>query len=157
MNTALSHAAMCERIVEGAQSGIVLADHRGIIRMWNPGAVAMFGYTAEEAIGQPLDIIVPERHRARHNQGYERAMASGETRYGREVLAVPARRKDGTQISIEFTVTLLRSGHDEVLGAAAIIQDVTARWQRDKALRARLAALQEEVARLQLPEAAGHK
>ncbi len=147
MNTMLSHATMCEQIVEGSQLGFIVADDHGIIRLWNPGAVTMFGYTAEEALGQSLDIIIPERHRPRHNEGYERVMKTGETRYGRETLAVPALKQDGTRISIEFTITLLRSADGKVLGAAAIVQDVTARWERDKALRARLAALQEEVAR----------
>lgn len=153
MNTMLSHAEMCERIVQGSQLGFIVADHRGIVRLWNAGAVAMFGYMAEEAIGQTLDIIIPERHRARHNEGYERVMAGGETRYGSEVLAVPAVRKDGTRISIEFTITLLHSPQGKVLGAAAIVQDVTARWRRDKALHARVAALQEELARLHVVEA----
>jgi PAS domain S-box-containing protein len=143
MNASLSHSALCERIVEDSQAAMVFADEHGIIRLWNAGAETMFGYTAAEAVGQSMEIIVPEKLRARHNEGYARVMQTGTTKYGRDVLAVPALRKDGTRISIEFTIVLVRSGEGAVLGAAAIIQDVTARWERDKALRARLAALEK--------------
>jgi len=137
-----SHAALCEAIVDGSQVGIIFADPQGCIRLWNSGAEAIFGFRADEAIGQSMDIIIPERQRARHWEGYERVMRTGVTKYGREVLAVPAVRKDGTRISIEFTIALVRDPSGAVLGAGAIVQDVTARWERDKALRARLAALE---------------
>jgi PAS domain S-box-containing protein len=86
-----------------------------------------------------LDLIIPERQRPRHWEGYRKVMATGETRYGRELLAGPAQRKDGTRISLEFSIALLRDDRGEVLGAAAILRDVTARWEREKTLRARLA------------------
>ncbi len=137
------HSRLCERIVEDSQAGIIFADQRGIIRLWNSGAEAMFGYRAAEAVGQSMEMIIPDRQRARHNEGYARVMQTGITKYGRDVLAVPALRKDGTRISIEFTIVLVRSEEGAVLGAAAIVQDVTARWERDKALRLRLAALEK--------------
>jgi PAS domain S-box-containing protein len=95
-------------------------------------------------MGQPLDLIIPERLRQRHWEGYQRVMATGATRYARELLAVPAVRKDGSRISLEFTITLLHDGDGKLLGAAAIIRDVTAQWQREKALRERLAADQQQ-------------
>lgn len=137
---------VCRQIVEGAQDAIVVADREGLIRLWNPGAEAMFGYGAEEALGQSLDLIIPERLRARHWEGYRRAMATGVTRYGREVLAVPGVRKDGTRLSLEFTVVLLRGAGGAPEGVAAIIRDVTARWERERALRERLAALEARAA-----------
>lgn len=143
MNPAYTHSWLCDRIVEKAQVGMIFADERGTIRLWNSGAEAMFGYAAAEAVGQSMEMIIPERHRPRHNEGYQRVMKTGTTKYGRDVLAVPALRKDGTRISIEFTIVLVRSDEGEVLGAAAIVQDVTARWERDKALRARLAELEK--------------
>ena len=145
MNDFISHARLCERIVEDSQAGIVFADEHGVIRLWNAGAEAMFGYTAAEAIGQTMEMIIPDKQRARHNEGYARVMQTGITKYGRDLLAVPALRKDGTRISIEFTIVMVKSAEGAVLGAAAIIQDVTARWERDKALRARLAALENKV------------
>lgn len=133
---------LCQNIVQQTQFAVIFSDRQGVIQLWNSGAEAMFGYKSEEAVGQSLDIIVPERHRARHWEGYVKVMASGVTKYGREMLAVPAMRKDGTRISIEFTIVLLRSPSGEMLGAAAIMQDVTARWQQQKQLKERLAALE---------------
>ena len=151
MDSTITHSWLCDRIVEGAQAGIIFADEGGIIRLWNSGAEAMFGYTAAEAVGQTMEIIIPEKHRARHDEGYTRVMQTGITKYGRDALAVPALRKDGTRISIEFTIVLVRSAEGGVIGAAAIIQDVTARWERDKALRVRLAALENKTKEPQRP------
>jgi len=106
----------------------------------------MFGYTAAEALGQSMDLIVPERQRARHWEGWDRVMATGVTRYGHDVLAVPALKKDGTRISVEFYILLLRAPTGEILGAAALMQDVTARWQQQKELKARLQALEARAA-----------
>jgi len=137
---------LCEKIVEESPLAILYADREGKIRLWNGGAEAMFGYRAEEALGQSLDLIVPERQRQRHWDGWEKVMATGVTRYGRDVLAVPALKKDGSRISIEFYILLLRSPAGEILGSAALIQDVTARWQREKEMKARLQALEAKAA-----------
>ena len=142
MTPTYTHEWLCQSIVEQTQFAVIFSDHDGVIRFWNRGAEAMFGHTAEEAVGQSLDLVVPERHRARHWDGYHRVMATGVTKYGREMLAVPAARKDGTRISIEFTIVLLHAPTGELLGAAAIMQDVTARWQQQKQLKERLAALE---------------
>lgn len=139
---------LCQNIVQQTQIAVIFSDRQGVIQLWNSGAEAMFGYTADESIGQSLDIIVPERQRARHWEGYDKVMASGASKYGREMLAVPATRKDGTRISIEFTIVLVRSPSGDVLGAAAIMQDVTARWQQQKQLRERLAALEAKEQRV---------
>jgi PAS domain S-box-containing protein len=136
---------LCQRIVEDSPVAIIFADPEGRIRLWNSGAEAMFGYGAEEAMGQSLDLIVPERQRNRHWEGYHKVMATGVTKYGRELLAVPAVTKDGRRISIEFSIALLRAPTGELLGAAAILQDVTARWEQQKELRGRLAALQAKL------------
>ena len=151
MNPTTTHSWLCERIVEDAQAGIIFADEAGIIRLWNSGAEAMFGYTAAEAIGHTMELIIPEKHRARHDEGYARVMQTGITKYGRDALAVPALRKDGSRISIEFTIVLVRSAEGAMIGAAAIVQDVTARWERDKALRVRLAALENKTKEPQRP------
>jgi PAS domain S-box-containing protein len=136
---------LCERIVESTQLAVIFADCEGIIRLWNSGAEAMFGYRADEALGQKLDLIVPERHRARHWEGYHKVMATGTTKYGREMLAVPAVTKDGNPISIEFSIALLRAPTGEMLGAVAIVLDVTARWQKQKEMKERLAALEAKL------------
>jgi PAS domain S-box-containing protein len=136
------HERLCREIVDGAPDAIVFADRDGIIRLWNAGAEAMFGYGADEAVGQTLDLIIPERLRARHWTGFNNTMATGVTRYARQVLAVPAIRKDGTSISVEFTVALLHEPSGALVGTTAIIRDVTARWEEERALKKRLAALE---------------
>jgi len=140
--TTYTHEWLCQQIVESTQEAIIFADRDGKIRLWNAGAEALFGYQAEEAMGQGLDLIIPERLRGRHWEGYHKVMGTGVTRYGKELLAVPAVRKDGTRISLEFSVVLLRDEAGEPLGIAALIRDVTARWQQEKALKERLAALE---------------
>jgi PAS domain S-box-containing protein len=136
------HAWLCQQIVETAQEAIVFADRDGVIRLWNRGAEAIFGYPSAEILGQSLELIIPERLRERHRNGYCHVMVTGVTQYDRKLLAVPALRKDGTRISLEFTVALIRGVNREILGVAAILRDVTERWQREKDMRARLAALE---------------
>ena len=141
--TPLNHAQLCTAIVDGSGDAILFADRKGIIRLWNGGATTVFGYHVEEAIGRTLDLIVPESLRNRHWEGFDQVIASGVTRYGHEVLAVPALHKDGSRISIEFTVVLVRDPTGEVAGVAAVIRDVTARWERERELRERLDRLEQ--------------
>jgi PAS domain S-box-containing protein len=119
------------RIVEEMPEAVIFADRHGVVRLWNRGAETMFGYSAVEALGQSLDLIIPERFRARHWDGYRQVMATGVTGYGQRLLAVPAMRKDGQRISIEFSIALLKDDRGEVAGAAAVVRDVTARWQAE--------------------------
>ena len=132
---------LCCRLVATSRDAIIFADKDGLIRLWNAGAEAMFGYRAAEMEGESLDRIIPEVLRARHNEGFRRVMARGESRYAADLLAVPGLRKDGVRISLEFTITLIKDDEGTVLGAAAILRDVTGRWQRDQELKKRLAAL----------------
>jgi PAS domain S-box-containing protein len=141
----LNPERLYREIVDHTPLAIVFGDREGIIRLWNSGAEAMFGYSAAEAIGKSLDLIVPEKHRPKHWEGYDRVMQTGVTKYGRELLAVPALTKDGRRISIEFNVALLRDDSGQITGVAATISDVTARWEKEKALRARLAELEAKV------------
>lgn len=145
MNGFPSHESLCESIVEQSPIAIIVGDREGIVRLWNAGAQTMFGWSAEEAIGKSMDMIIAEKHRPRHWEGYDRVMGTGVTKYGRNLLAVPALTKDGRRISIEFNVVLLKDAEQRVLGIAATMQDVTARWERDKALRARLAELEAKL------------
>ena len=134
---------LCQRIVEDAPEAIIFADRDGIIRLWNAGAQAVFGYQPEEALGETLDLIIPERLRQRHWEGFRRVMATGVTRYGRDqLLAVPAIGKDGGRISVEFSIVMLRDASGDLLGIAAVLRDVTQRWQEQQRLRKRLAALE---------------
>jgi PAS domain S-box-containing protein len=133
-------AQLAGAIVGTAADAILATDRQGIIRFWNPGADRIFGFTQEEAVGASLDLIIPERLRQRHWQGYQRVMATGATRYGTgDVLAVPALTKDGRQISVEFTILLLRDASREITGMAAILRDVTARFEETRRLKRELA------------------
>jgi len=141
--TSFTQDWLSEQIVRKAADAIIFADEEGIIRLWNSGAEAIFGYKAEEALGHSLDLIVPEKLRKRHWEGYRKVMATGKTRYGKETLAVPAIAKGDSRISIEFTIVLVTNDSGEPLGTAAIIRDVTARWLKEKELKERLAELEE--------------
>jgi PAS domain S-box-containing protein len=138
----LGFEAIAARIVEETGDAVLFADRDGVVRLWNRGAERMFGFSAAEAIGQSMEFIIPERLRQRHWDGWKRVMETGVTRYGTEVLAVPAVRKDGQTISIEFTIQLVRDATGRILGPSAVIRDVTARFMREKELRARLKELE---------------
>jgi PAS domain S-box-containing protein len=130
------------RIVAETADGVLYANQQGIIRYWNGGCCRIFGFTAQEAIGQSLDIIIPDSLKARHWQGYARTMQSGLTRYGDgDLLAVPALRKDGTRISVEFSIVPFRDDAGGMVGMGAIMRDITSRFEEMKTLRKSLAGL----------------
>jgi len=139
----LSFSSLSEQIVKESSDAIMFADHEGFIRLWNKGAEVMFGYSAAEADGQSLDIIIPENLRGRHWEGYHKVMASGVTRYGTELLSAPGLRKDGSRLSLEFSMVIVRDENGAVLGTGAVIRDITARFQKEKALKERLKVLEE--------------
>jgi PAS domain S-box-containing protein len=131
------------RLVRDAADAIIAADEQGRIRLWNAGAERIFGYGAAEVMDQSLDCIIPEKQRPPHWDGYRRVMATGESRYGAgELLAVPAVRKDGVRISIEFTITMIRDDGGRPRRLVAIVRDVTVRRQRERELQAKLRALE---------------
>ncbi len=133
-------ARFCERFVRDAPDAIIYADEQGLIQFWNGSAERIFGFPEAEALGQTLDIIIPESLRGRHWQGYGATMQTGNTRYGvGETLAVPAMRKDGQRISIEFTILPFRDDAGRMVGIAAILRDVTVRFEETRALRRQLA------------------
>jgi PAS domain S-box-containing protein len=131
----------CRRLVRDAADGIVYADAQGIIGFWNKGAERIFGVSEAEALGKPLDIIIPANLRQRHWDGYNETIRTGRTRYGAgDLLAVPALRKDGARISVEFTILPFHDDVGQIVGIAAILRDVTKRFEETKALRKELAA-----------------
>lgn len=133
-------SVLADAVLHSGSDAIVASDKGGIIRYWNPGAERIFGYASAEAIGQSLDIIIPERLRARHWEGYRQVMATGESRYGHgDVLAVPGMRKDGARVSLEFTIVPLRDEAGQMIGMAAIMRDVTVRFEEMRTLRRKLA------------------
>jgi len=146
-----THQWLCQQIVDNTGDAIIFGDSESMVRLWNVAAEKMFGFRAEEIVGKSMDLIIPENLRERHWEGYDQTMKTGRTQYSRSLLAVPAIRKDGTRISVEFTIVLIRDDDGKLLGPAAILRDVTARWNQDKELRKRLIALEAEVTRLAGP------
>jgi PAS domain S-box-containing protein len=131
---------VAEAILSAAADAVVAADHDGIIRVWNPGAEKIFGHRASEALGQSLDLIIPERLRARHWEGFHRVMATGESHYGAgDLLSVPGLRKDGQGISLEFTIVPLKDERGQMQGLAAVMRDVTSRFEEMRTLKKKLA------------------
>jgi PAS domain S-box-containing protein len=129
------------RLVAGMSDAIVYADADGVIRLWNRGATRIFGFTESEALGRSLDIIIPDNLRERHWHGYRATMRTGQSRYGDgQLLSVPAVRKDGTRISVEFTIVPFTDDANQMIGIAAIMRDATARFEELRALRKELAA-----------------
>jgi PAS domain S-box-containing protein len=137
--------ALARTIVAEAADAIVYADRSGTIGWWNRGAERLFGFTADEAIGRRLDIIIPESLRARHWEGYAATMRTGRSRYGAgDLLAVPGVRKDGSRVSLEFTIVPIADPAGGFAGIAALLRDVTARFNELKALRAEIKKLQPD-------------
>ena len=132
-------------LVASCPDAIIYADAEGKIRFWNAAASGIFGFTEDEALGASLDLIIPERLQPRHWQGYDEVMRGRDSRYGEgDLLAVPARHKDGHQISVEFTILPLRDDSGALLGIAAFLRDVTARFEEMRALRRELVALKTQ-------------
>jgi PAS domain S-box-containing protein len=126
----------CRTLVHETSDAIIYADAEGRIAFWNKGAERILGFATSEAIGQSLDIIIPENLRKRHWSGYEETVRRGETRYGAgALLAVPALRKGGARISVEFTILPFRDRRGRILGIAATLRDVTKQFEEMKALR----------------------
>ena len=132
-----------ERVVRAAVEAIVVAKADGTIALWNPGAERLFGFTEAEALGQSLDLIVPEKYRERHWHGYHEVMRTGQTQYGEQVLRVPALRKDGSRFSIAFTVGLLKGTDGQVQSIFAIVRDDTETFTAQKVLRERVKELEQ--------------
>jgi PAS domain S-box-containing protein len=131
-----------QQLAQSLGDGIVVADTAGTIVYWNAAATRIFGFTEEEALGVSLDLIIPQRQQQRHWDGYNKTMATGETRYGSDVLRVPALHKEGRPLSIAFTVALLHGPDGQVSAIAAAVRDDTVRWSEERALKARLRELE---------------
>jgi PAS domain S-box-containing protein len=127
---------------------VVVADANGNIVAWNAAATRIFGFSEAEALGHSLTLIIPERLRHRHNVGFDKSMETGTTRYGSQLLKVPANHKDGRTLSIAFSVAMLFDENRKVTGVAAVIRDETARWLEERELKQRLASYEAKSAAL---------
>ena len=144
-----------QQLVHSAGDAIMVCDAAGAIVLWNKAAERIFGFTEADALGQSLDLIVPVRQRARHWEGYHHTMATAVTKYGADLLRVPALHKDGHTLSIAFTVSMLMGDDGKVSGIAAIVRDESARFTEDRKTRARISELEALVATSVATRAAG--
>jgi PAS domain S-box-containing protein len=142
-------------LVANTDHAVIVADPDGVICFWNPAAEKMFGHSRSDALGETLDIIIPDKLRSRHWEGYRRVMRTGQTDYAGRRLAVPAIRRDGTRISVEFTVTLLSDTTGTVHAIAAILRDVSSTWEEQRALHRRVGELERELSTLRIAPGAG--
>ena len=129
-------------ICEDSSDAILFADQDGNIQFWNRGAEATFGFSAAEALGQSLELIIPEKLQQRHNEGYHGVMGSGKTKYGSDLLSVPAQHKDGRRLFSDFSIVMVKDNDGKMLGVAAIMRDSTAQKAKEKTLKERLQELE---------------
>jgi PAS domain S-box-containing protein len=135
-----------QALVASVGDGIMAADAKGLITLWNPACQRMFGFTEAEALGQSLDLIIPQRQQKPHWDGYYKTMATGITKYGNDVLRVPAMHKDGHTLSIAFTVSMLHTADGAVSAIVAVIRDESAKFAEERGLRKRLTELETQLA-----------
>ena len=138
------------KLLESIGDAVIVVDTRGHIIYWNPAATKILGFTEQEALGRTLDLIIPDRLRHRHNVGFAKSMETGTTRYGNDLLKVPAAHKDGKTLSIAFTVAMLFDQDGHVSGVAALIRDETQRFQEEREVRRKLAELEAEVTAMRI-------
>ena len=136
-----------KQLVGAVGDAIMAADASGAITLWNPASERMFSYTEAEALGQSLDLIIPQRQQQRHWDGYHKTMQTGITKYGNDVLRVPAVHKDGHSLSIAFTVAMLYTEDKKVSAIVAVVRDESTRFAEDRAMRKRLMELENQVAK----------
>jgi PAS domain S-box-containing protein len=142
MRTMNIPAGLGEALLHSASDAIIATDRDGRITFWNPGAERIFGFTADDAVGQSLDLIIPENLRARHWSGFRHTMETGTSRYGHgDLLSVPGLTREGARISVEFTIVLLRNGAQETMGTVAVLRDVTKCFEEVRELKRRLAGV----------------
>ena len=136
-------------LVNAIGDAVVVCDAKGAIVYWNPAAERLFGFTPEEALGASLDIIIPQRMQARHWEGYDKTMETGHTKYGHDVLRVPAVGKGGKALSIAFTVAMLNGSDGKPSHVIGVMRDETLRFAEDRALKKRLVELEQQAAAAQ--------
>ena len=122
-------------MAEPGPEAVIFADREGVIRYWGGGAEAVFGHRAAEALGNSLDLIIPERFRKAHWQAYDRALESGKTKYDNRVLTTRSMKKDGSTIYVDLRFALVQDNRDAVLGALATGRDCTARYLAERQQR----------------------
>lgn len=135
-------AELTQQLLEQSPDATIYAGTDGMIVLWNAAAERVFGHTAEQAIGQSLDLIIPEQFRDAHWTGYDRALAAKDTKYRGQSLATRATRADGETIYVELGFSIVLNSTGEAVGAMATARDITERFNKDRETRRRLRELE---------------
>jgi PAS domain S-box-containing protein len=125
-----------EALVEQLPVSVILANREGLITVWNRASEALFGFSAQEVLGKSLDVIIPEHLRKAHWDGFNRSLASGQTKYSGRVMTTRAVHKDGRKLYVDFSFGMLKDASGEVVGAMAVGRDITERYLAERAKRA---------------------
>lgn len=142
--------ASFQALIEHMADAVIFADRAGAIQVWNPGAEAVFGYSADEVLGHRLDLLIPERLRAAHWAGFHAAVESGQMKHGRESMTTRSIHRDGHDLYVDLSFALVKNGAGHVLGAVAVARDITRRFRAEKETRKRIAELEAQL-RAQAP------
>ncbi|TCS39333.1 PAS domain S-box-containing protein [Paucimonas lemoignei] len=139
--------SLYQDIFRDVADAMIFSDVDGVIRLWNPAAEAVFGYTASEAIGQSLDLIIPESLREAHWRGYRQAMSRGATVHGRRSSITRSLHKSGQTLYVDMSFAVIRDETGKTIGSAAMARDATLRYTEEKRLRRQIAAASENAAK----------
>jgi PAS domain S-box-containing protein len=137
-NGDLSAGKISQDIMECMPEALIFSDLEGVIRIWNPGAQFIFGFAAAEAVGQSLDIIIPEHLRKAHWEGFHRAVSRGATSHGRRSIITRALQKNGRQLYVDMSFAVVKNQAGETIGSMAIARDATEKHLEEKSLRRQL-------------------
>ena len=139
------HADLSRALIEQVADAVIFADREGRIRVWNAGAEAVFGYAGDEVVGRRLDLLIPARLRSAHWKAFDRAIATGQQKYGRESMTTRSVHKDGSDLYVDLSFALVKNGAGQVRGAVAVARDITSRFRAEKESRRRIAELEAQV------------
>lgn len=117
------HAALLAQ----APDAIIYCDLDGRIEIWNAAAAALFGHSESHARGQSLDIIIPERFRAAHWAGFQRAVESGQAKYHGQVMTTRAVHADGSKLYVDLSFGLIRDATGVIIGVLSVARRNSAR------------------------------
>jgi PAS domain S-box-containing protein len=132
-------------LTEHLADAVIFADRRGLIQVWNAGAEAVFGYRADEVLGQRLDVLIPERLRPAHWAAFDAAVETRRMKHGRESMTTRSIHKDGSDLYVDLSFALVKDDGGDVLGSVAVARDITSRFRAEKASRRRIAELEAQV------------
>jgi PAS domain S-box-containing protein len=138
-------ADLCRALIEQVADAVIFADRDGLIQLWNAGAEAVFGYAPDEVLGRRLDVLIPERLRSAHWTAFDKAIATGRTKHGRESVTTRSIHKNGSDLYVDLSFAVVKDQAGRVLGSVAVARDITSRFQTDRESRRRIAELEAQV------------